>query len=207
MIPFIMIYEGRKPQARELIVIAVLCALGVSGRAAFFMLPQFKPVAAIVIISGIGLGAESGFLVGATTMLLSNIMYGQGPWTPWQMFAMGIIGFLSGVFFRKGFLGRDRLAISIFGGIIVFLIYGGIMNPASVIMFQTKINLSMIITSYVMGAAFDLIHASATVFFLLVLGEPMLEKLDRIKVKYGLVSSDYKARSQIQTSQGELLRK
>ena len=34
----------------------------------------------------------------------------------------------------------------------------------------------------------DCVHAASTVFFLLVLAEPMLEKLDRIKIKYGPVS-------------------
>ena len=76
-----MIFEGRKPQARELVVIAVLCAIGVAGRAAFFMLPQFKPVAAVVIISGIAFGGKR-VLTGAMTMLLSNIMYSQGPGHP-----------------------------------------------------------------------------------------------------------------------------
>ncbi len=187
MLPFVMIFEGRKPQARELVIIASLCGIGVAGRAAFFMLPQFKPVAAMVIISSVAFGGESGFLVGAMTMFLSNMLYGQGPWTPWQMFAMGIIGFLSGVLFRKGLLRRDRVSLAVFGGVSVFLVYGGIMNPASVLMFQSKVSWPMIITSWVTGAPFDLIHAAATVFFLLVMGEPMLEKLDRIKVKYGLV--------------------
>jgi len=187
MFPFVMIFEGRKPQARELVIIASLCGIGVAGRAAFFMLPQFKPVAAMVIISSVAFGGESGFLVGAMTMFLSNMLYGQGPWTPWQMFAMGVIGFLSGVLFRKGLLRRDRVSLAVFGGVSVFLVYGGIMNPASVLMFQSKVSWPMIITSWVTGAPFDLIHAAATVFFLLVMGEPMLEKLDRIKVKYGLV--------------------
>ncbi len=187
MLPFVMIFEGRKPQARELVIIASLCGIGVAGRAAFFMLPQFKPVAAMVIISSVAFGGESGFLVGAMTMFLSNMLYGQGPWTPWQMFAMGVIGFLSGVLFRKGLLRRDRVSLAVFGGVSVFLVYGGIMNPASVLMFQSKVSWPMIITSWVTGAPFDLIHAAATVFFLLVMGEPMLEKLDRIKVKYGLV--------------------
>lgn len=187
MIPFIMIFEGRDPQARELVIISVLCAIGVAGRAAFFMIPQFKPVAAIVIISGVAFGAESGFLVGAVTMFLSNILYGQGPLTPWQMFAMGIIGFVAGILFRKGFLRRDRLSLAIFGGVAVFLIYGLIMNPASVLVFQSKVNWKMIMTALVMGVPFDLIHGGGTFFFLMIMGEPMLEKLDRIKVKYGLV--------------------
>ena len=115
MIPFAMVFEDRKPQAREIVIIAVLCALGVAGRAAFFMVPQFKPVAAIIIISGIALGGESGFLVGAMTMFLSNVFYSHGPWTPWQMFAMGIIGLIAGVFYQKGWLRRDRLSLAIFG--------------------------------------------------------------------------------------------
>lgn len=187
MLPFVMIFESRDPQARELVVISVLCAIGVAGRAAFFMTPHFKPVAAVVIISGVAFGAESGFLVGAVTMLLSNMLYSQGPWTPWQMFAMGILGFLAGLLFKKGFLRRDKLSLSIFGGVVVFLVYGGIMNPASVIMFQSNINWKMIATAYVTGVPCDLVHASATVLFLMIMGESMLEKLDRIKVKYGLV--------------------
>lgn len=67
MIPFFMVFEKRKPQARELIIIATLSAIAVAGRAAFFMLPNFKPVCAIVIIAGVCFGAESGFLVGAVS--------------------------------------------------------------------------------------------------------------------------------------------
>ena len=89
MLPFFMMFEGRRPKAREIMVIAVLCALGVAGRAAFFMVPGFKPVAALVILSGVSFGGEAGFLVGSLTMLVSNMFMGQGPWTPWQMFALG----------------------------------------------------------------------------------------------------------------------
>lgn len=77
MLPFFLIFEGRKPQTRELVIIAVLCAIAVAGRAAFFMLPQFKPVIAIVIITGVAFGGESGFFVGAMTMLVSNILFQQ----------------------------------------------------------------------------------------------------------------------------------
>ncbi|MEG2118820.1 MAG: ATP-binding cassette domain-containing protein, partial [Pseudoflavonifractor sp.] len=115
LVPFFMVFERRKPQARELVVLAVLCAVGVAGRAAFFMLPQFKPVAALVIVAAVAFGGESGFVVGAMTMLLSNFYYGQGPSTPWQMFAMGLIGFLAGVLFRKGVLRRSKTALCVFG--------------------------------------------------------------------------------------------
>lgn len=187
MLPFFLIFEGRKPRARELVVIAVLCAMGVAGRSVFFMLPQFKPVMALTIIAGVAFGGETGFLVGAVTMLTSNILFSQGPWTPWQMFAMGIIGFLAGVLFRKGLLRRSRASLATFGAFAAIVIYGGIMNPASVLMWSPgSVTWSMILAYYVSGLPMDLIHAAATVLFLLVAAEPMLEKLDRIKVKYGL---------------------
>ena len=78
MLPFIMVFEKRKPQAREILIISVLSAIAVAGRGAFFMIPQFKPVVAIVIISGVCFGAEAGFLVGAMTGFVSNFFFGQG---------------------------------------------------------------------------------------------------------------------------------
>ena len=187
MLPFFLIFEGRKPQARELVLIAVLVALNVAGRAAFFMLPEFKPVVAMTILAGVAFGGETGFLVGAMTMLVSNMLFSQGPWTPWQMFAMGIIGFLAGVLFRKGWLRRSRGALCAFGALAAILIYGGIMNPASALMWAPELNWKVLLTYYVTGFPFDCIQAAATWLFLWFAAEPMLEKLDRIKVKYGLV--------------------
>ena len=187
MIPFAFAFENRKPKARELVIISSLCAIGVAGRTAFFMLPQFKPVAAIVIISGVAFGGETGFLVGAITAFVSNFFFGQGPWTPWQMFSFGIIGFLEGIMFQKGILRKTKTDMCVFGFLVTFVIYGGIMNPASVIMWQSNININMVLSSYVMGMPFDFIHAVSTVFFLFFAAEPMLEKLERIKIKYGLI--------------------
>ena len=189
MLPFFLVFEGRKPQARELVVIAVLCAISVAGRAAFFMLPQFKPVMAMTIIAGVSLGGESGFLVGALAMLVSNMFFSQGPWTPWQMFCMGIIGFLAGVLFRKGLLRRTRGSLGAFGVFSAIVIYGGIMNPASVLMWANTETLTwkVLLTYYVTGFPLDCVHAAATAFFLWIAAEPLLEKLDRIKRKYGLM--------------------
>ena len=120
-------------------------------------------------------------------MFCSNVLFGQGPWTPWQMFAMGIMGLLAGICFRKGILHRERFSLSVFGGLVTFLIYGGIMNPASVLMYQANPDWQMILTAYITGVPADAIHALATAMFLWFLSEPMLEKLDRVKVKYGLI--------------------
>lgn len=187
MIPFFMVFENRKPQARELIIIAVLSAIAVAGRGAFFMLPQFKPVVAIVIIAGVCFGAESGFLVGAVSGFVSNFFFGQGPWTPWQMFCFGIIGFLAGILFKKGKLKKNRLQLCIFGGLATLFIYGGLINIAALLMFSTNISFEALLATYISGIPFDLVHAASTVFFLFVISQPMIEKLDRIKIKYGLI--------------------
>lgn len=190
MLPFFLIFEGRKPQARELLTIAVLVAIAVAGRAAFFMVPSFKPVVAVTIISAVCFGAESGFLVGALSMLSSNMLFGQGPWTPWQMFAAGIIGFLAGILFQKGWLKARKISLCIYGFLATVFIYGGIMNPASLVMTSYAITKRNLLAIYMSGLPVDLVHASATVIFLWVASKPMIEKLERIKVKYGMIEED-----------------
>jgi energy-coupling factor transport system substrate-specific component len=187
MVPFGMVFERRRPQARELVVLAVMTAIGVAGRAAFFMVPQFKPVAAIVVITGVCLGPEAGFLVGAMTAFTSNFLFGQGPWTPWQMFAFGVIGFLAGIIFRPGRLPRKTALMVLFGGVATFAVYGPVMDTAALFMFYPRPTTALAVATYASGVPMNLIHASATVVFLAVLARPMTEKLQRIQVKYGLV--------------------
>ena len=189
MLPFFMMFEGRKPKAREIMVISVLAAIGVAGRAAFFMVPSFKPVAAIVILTGVSFGGEAGFLVGCLIMMLSNMFMGQGPWTPWQMFSFGIIGFLAGILYQKGILKARKRELSNKGIISVVLIYGGIMNPASILMSYGDITPASLVAFYISGIPVDLVHALSTVIFLWFLSRPLLEKLERIKKKYGLIES------------------
>ena len=94
-LPFVFLFEKRKPSAREIVIISVLTALAVAGRSAFFMVASFKPVLALIIITGVVFGGETGFLVGAVTAFVSNFFFGHGPWTPWQMFALAFSGFLA----------------------------------------------------------------------------------------------------------------
>lgn len=191
IIPFFFLYEKRKPKARELVTVATMCALAVAGRAAFFMLPNFNAATAMVIISGVAFGAETGFIVGAVTMLTSNFIFGQGPWTPWQMFAMGVLGYLAGVIYRRRTVREkifSKLSLCIFGGISCIVVYGGIMNPASVLMYYSDVSLHMIAAAYITGFPFDVVHGTGTVLFLWFAARPFLEKLDRIRTKYGILN-------------------
>ena len=108
------------------------------------------------------------------------------------MFAMGIIGFFAGVLFKKGWLRRNRISLAVFGAFSAVIIYGGIMNPASAFMFSTEsLSLKLITAYYISGFPMDLIHAFGTVIFIMLAAEPMLEKMERIKIKYGLIKDVY----------------
>ena len=99
---FFLRFEERKPQARELVLLAVMCALAVASRAVFAPLPHFKPMVGIIMLTGIAFGPETGFMTGALSGFVSNFIFGQGPWTPWQMFAYGVAGLLAGFFAHWG---------------------------------------------------------------------------------------------------------
>ena len=187
MIPFFLSFEGRKPKAREIIIIAVLTAIAVAGRAAFFMVPQFKPVVALIIIAGVCFGGETGFLAGSMTALVSNFFFGMGPFTPWQMFCLGIIGYLAGILTQKGVLKKTKPSLCIFGGFATFFIYGGIMDLSSVLAWAGSLSWELVAVTYTAGLPFNLVHSASTVIFLLLLAKPMLDKLERIKTKYGLI--------------------
>lgn len=189
MLPFALAFERRRPQAYELVLLAVLSALAVAGRTAFSFLPQFKPVLALVIISGVALGSESGFLIGALSMLLSNVFFGQGPWTPWQMFAMGLVGFLAGFLYRRGILRCSRTSLCIFGATVSVVVYGFLMNVSSAITwYSDSLSWKMIVTCCVSGFPMDLMQSAATVAFLWLFAAPLLDKIDRIRMKYGILN-------------------
>ena len=185
LVLFLHHFEKRKPRVREVVLIAVMSALIVGGRIIFFMLPQMKPMAAMIIITGICLGPETGSLVAVVSVLVSNIFFGQGPWTPWQMFALGVIGYLAGKLFGKK-ESSEKTAVCFYGFFSVLLIYGGIMNPASLMMYSADISPASLAAIYLSGLPMDVLHAGATALFLWLGYEPIRKKLIRVKWKYGV---------------------
>lgn len=101
MLPFFMVFERRKPKAREIVLIAMMCALTVCAQLICTMTFPMKAGTAMIIASGVALGPEAGFLIGALARFVLNFYEGQGPWTPWQMFCWGLLGFLAGLAFNK----------------------------------------------------------------------------------------------------------
>lgn len=189
MIPFFLAFEHRKPQARELVIIAVMCAIAIVSRAAFIALPSFKPMTAIIMLTGIAFGAESGFMTGAVTAFVSNFFFSQGPWTPWQMFAYGMAGFLAGVLYKHGFLSTKRLPLSIFGAAMVLIVIGPLLDTSSIFTMIADVTLDGALAVYMSGLGMNAVHAGATFVTLLLLSKFILEKLERIKTKYGIMQN------------------
>ena len=187
IIPFFIKFEKKHPTTRDIVIIAVMCAIAVTSRIAFFFIPQFKPIIAVIIITGISFGKETGFLTGCLSMFVSNIFFGQGPWTPWQMFGAAVTGYLAGMIFYRRYNIQKTMYICVFGGIATLLVYGGVVNFSTYLLAAGKHNFKSLLAVYISGFLFDLIHAVSTVVFLFVGSKAILKKLNRIKIKYNLV--------------------
>lgn len=193
---FFLHFESRKPQARELVLLAVLCALAVASRAAFGFVPHFKPMLAIVMLTGVAFGPEAGFLCGAISGFASNFIFGQGPWTPWQMFAYGIGGMLAGLFALCGILKksprawrdggwRDILGLTVFGFLCILLVVGPLLDTST--FFMAGFSASSPLAIYLAGVPVNCVHGSAVALTMLLFGKPLLDRLRRIQIKYGMM--------------------
>lgn len=189
MLPFFMAYEGRKPQARELVVVAVLCALAIVGRVAI-PIPNFKATFAIIMLSGIAFGPETGFMVGAVTALASNFFYGQGAYTPWQMMGYGAGGMLAGFVFQKGHISKKPINLAAFGFLAVVLWIGPLLDCSNVFLSFSEITWSAFAASFASGFPVNVMQAICTVLIMLLFGRPLLDKLDRVKLKYGMTEDE-----------------
>ncbi len=285
MAPFFMVFEKRKPKAREIVMIAMMSAITVATHMFFHVTVPIQIGTALVIVAGIAMGPEAGFLVGALSRFVCNFYMGQGPWTPWQMFCWGLLGFLAGLAFNKidmanvtdkvksrdfkvvlgpvlcilaaeilafvsyfiwpdanalqidsfgsfveaifradsfkevvnllgtlfgwrvyffGVLGLfagiilqrkrmpvDNITITLFTFFTTLILYGGMMNICT--MFTSAgiagnggISWNTLRTLYITGLPYDIIHAILAAFCMYVMGNPMIRKIERIKIKYGI---------------------
>lgn len=255
MLPFFMVFERRKPKARELVLIAVMCAITVCAQLICKVTIPLKAGTAIIIACGIALGPEAGFLIGALGRFVFNFYAGHGPWSPWQMFCWGLLGFLAGLAFNRvnlekkksrsfsavmgpvmcvifaiivayisylllpppdgaTFLGWrlyifgaigllvgvilqrkrlpvDDITLTVFTFFTTFILYGGLMNIFTMLSTASipgspEVNWDTLKMYYISGVPYDLGHAAAAAVFNFIFGEKLIQKLERIKLKYGI---------------------
>lgn len=189
LVPFFLAFEGRKPQARELVVVAVMCAIAIVSRVAI-PIPHFKPTFAVIMLSGIAFGPETGFMVGAVTAFGSNFFAGQGAYTPWQMMAYGAGGLLAGFLAQKKWLSRKPAWLAVFGFFAVILWVGPMLDICSIFLMPIGYTWTSVFVMLASGFSANLTQAVCTVITMLLFSKPLLEKLDRIKIKYGMMEAD-----------------
>lgn len=180
---FLLGYDRSRPAATELIPITVLAAVAVAGRILFAPVPSFKPVSAVAIIAGVVFGRRSGFMVGALAGLVSNFFFGQGPWTPWQMYAWGLVGYLAGVLEHMGVFRHRPLLLAY--GVASGLLYGLVINLWSIVGFFHPQDAAQFIALMAAAVPLDVLHGAATALFLSVAYYPWHRKFERLKRKYG----------------------
>ncbi|SDM38701.1 ECF transporter S component [Bacillus sp. OK048] len=185
---FLVRFEKRKIEPRELVLLAVLASIAAVGRIPFASIPSVQPTTFVIMMSGLVFGAESGLVIGAVAALSSNMILGQGPWTPWQMLAWGLVGLTAGM------LRKTKLLNSTFGkiifGIIWGFLFGWIMNLWGLLALTqsgTSLTFEAVLMYFAGSSLFDSMHSVSNVFFLLLFGDIWMKNLTRFKVKYGLL--------------------
>ncbi len=188
---FHRVFHIEKKSAREIMMLVILIALTVLGNLASVQVLPFQFGTAMVILTAVGFGPEAGFIVGSMARLMVNFFQGQGPWTPWEMVGWGVLGILTGVFFakyKKNTLKND-IILAGWTFLSVFLLYGTLMNLFT-FLFAVRYArddsiLNIFIRTYATGIPYDLLHAARAAIAVFLLSNPVLKRIDRIKVKYG----------------------
>ena len=186
---FFIGYERSKPGLRQIMPTLTLAALAAAGRILFAAVPDFKPVSAIALIAGAALGRRNGFIVGALAAFTSNFFFGQGLWSPWQMYAWGIVGYMGGLLCEKGFLSVDKPTSKIRLIVLGFAsaaLYGLIINTYQVIGFIVPFSWQAAFASIIAALPFDIAHGVATAIFLCLLFVPWCRRINRVVIKYDL---------------------
>lgn len=177
-------FEASRPGLRQIMPTVTLGAVAAAGRIIFAPFPDVKPVSAIAIVAGATLGRHCGFMVGALAALISNFFFGQGAWTPMQMYAWGLVGYLAGVL-QDHEVFKHQAVLYVYG-FLSGLLYGFILNGWYVLGYVRPLEWELIVGAYLLGLPLDLTHGIATVAFLALIWVPWGRSIRRVVAKYGL---------------------
>ena len=179
LVLFITGFERKMTGTRRMVLVAVMTAISVLGR----FIPFFKPITALTVITAMYLGGEAGFLVGSLSALLSNFYFGQGPWTAFQMLAWGLIGYIAGLIAEP--LKRSR-ALLLTYGVLSGIAFSLIMDVWTVLWYSAGFDMELYLASITAAIPHTILYAVSNFIFLFFLAKTFGDKLERIKVKYGV---------------------
>ena len=171
--------ERKITNSRRMVIVSVMAALCVVGR----FVPFFKPVTALTVLTAVYLGSEAGFLTGALAAILSNFYFGQGPWTPFQMLAWGMIGLCAGLLSKP--LRKHRWLLIAYG-VLSGVAYSLIMDVWTMLWYQDGFQWQLYAVAVTAALPHTVLYAVSNFAFLFVCARPFGEKLERVCLKYGV---------------------
>ncbi len=181
---FYLAFECSHPSAGELVIAAQLCALCICVRAVFSFVPYFNPVMALIMLSGLAFGVRKGFLIGSLAAFGSNFIFGQGPWTLYQMVSWGSAGLIfallgkSGLIRRSGWNLRDYLFACLSAVFTVVFISGPMSDLSGVFMFGVN-DMKSFAVLLASGFVLNLTLAASSVLTIVLVSRPLLFAFER----------------------------
>lgn len=175
-------YERRNGGIRRMVIISVMVAMAVAGRCIFAPVPGFKPVMAMVIIAAVYLGAEAGFITGSLTALISDMFFGMGPWTPFEMCTLGLIGMIAGIPYIKKWL-KDKVWIILYGT-AAGAVYSAVMDVWTVLSIEGTFSIKRYRAAVITSMPFMLLYSVSNAVFLVILIKPIGSRLNRLNKKH-----------------------
>lgn len=185
VIAFFFEFETAAVSSKEIALVAMLGTVSAVLRVPFAAIPSVQPCTYLIICSGYVFGPVAGFMVGAITALVSNFFLGQGPWTPYQMFAWGLVG-VTAAYLRRFNLNIKWLIIF---GVISGYVFGWIMNVFFWASFIYPLTLKTFIVAQLNSVWFDTFHAVGNAIFLRLFGMKTIGILERFKKRFNWVYS------------------
>ena len=169
-------FEESKISSKEVALIGILGAIIAASRIPFAALPNIMPCTFLIIVTGLVFGALAGAMVGSMTAAVSNMFFGQGPWTPWMMVAWSMVGIVSGYVGKRypNFGVRDIVLL----GIVLGMAYTELMDFSSWLVFY-RADPEYFVWTFSAGLPFGALHIVGNVIFALVLGKPVLTLFKR----------------------------
>jgi hypothetical protein len=176
-------YERAHPSSKVLALVATLAALAALGRVAFAPLPNVKPTTDLVLLSGFALGGAPGFAVGAIAALASNLVFGQGPWTPWQMGAWGLIGVIGAALGAASGRRLGRVPLAVACG-AAGLLFGAILDFSTWVTYSGSHTLGGYVAFSATSVSFNVAHAVGNIVFCLAFGPAFVRALLRFRERF-----------------------
>lgn len=202
---------SRRLDTRGLAVIAAIAAVDSALRLALVSgVGGFTPIFLLVLCAGYAMGAEFGFLCGATTLLVSALVTaGVGPWLPYEMVAAGWVGAAAGLAGtpRRGRKpGRRDVVILAAVGVVTGFAYGAVMDVWDWTFFRGAADFGYVpglgagVTAARFGhfylatsAVYDSFRAAGNAILVLLLGAPVLAALGRLDRRHTVIIEEPEA--------------